>query len=66
MYYTVNDLREALANLDGSLPVILSADEEGNGFKHLYDISTNLKWDDDADYVSEEDDFGSACVVLWP
>lgn len=38
----VKELKEALANYPDDMPVILSSDEEGNGFNQLYDVAESM------------------------
>jgi hypothetical protein len=70
---TIKDLRLAIKDLDGNLPVYLSRDPEGNGFETLYEVSpcdfdTQDRYpihpDDLADYAGDPKVI--KVVVLWP
>lgn len=72
---TVTQLRELLADLPDDMPVILSKDEEGNGFsplaeadphKHYYAESAwsgEIRHPDDIEAGDKPDHI---VVVLWP
>jgi|WetSurSiteA1Bulk_404760.scaffolds.fasta_scaffold54559_3 hypothetical protein len=69
----IKDLKEQIENLDDNLPVYVSRDEEGNGFKRLWDISPCLfnTEDEYPIHPDDEDKYkeGSKiirAVVLWP
>jgi len=77
---TVNELITELQELDGDLLVVVSQDEEGNGFNELVDIGVNNRYKDrqvGLDHLTpelekqrfcEEDvmEDGVPCIVLWP
>lgn len=52
----VKELREALSNYPDDMLVVLSSDEEGNGFNQLYDVAESMytAWDGGQTYVMEE------------
>ena len=78
---TVKELKEALENLDDSLPVYMSTDPEGNGFRELYSIESENCGVDAGDHYylcltpemekegfTEEDVWKDCplCIILWP
>ncbi len=65
---TVAQLRTALAEHPDDLPVIVSRDPEGNGFKALWEVAPSRWFPDEEELVSDEDGGtdGVACLVLWP
>ena len=75
---TVRELIELLQQEDGERIVVLSRDEEGNGFQPLVDVATAAYRDGDTGIeelteelreqgYSEEDVMkGTPAVVLWP
>ena len=63
---TVSRLREALNWVDGDLPVVLSKDPEGNGFRVLVDVDAARWHSGDGGWLDEDPDGGVPCVVLWP
>lgn len=76
----IKDLIEQLQKLDPELLVVLSKDEEGNGYSELAYIEPNSRFSEgevspnilteelDEEGWSEEDflDDGIPCVILWP
>jgi hypothetical protein len=71
---TVGTLRTLLVDLPDDVPIYLSKDEEGNGFKRLYDVDV-CKYSDDGydghpihpDDLDEYDpEYLIDAVVLWP
>lgn len=77
---TVSELLEGLKGVDPNTLVVLSRDEEGNGFSELADINPDYYYKDgDIGYpkltdelrdegYSEEDVMhgGKPAIVLWP
>ena len=72
---TVKELREQLATFQDDVPVVLSRDEEGNGFHELADVAFSAFIRDDGriEVLSAEDEEDEdapspegMCVVLWP
>lgn len=82
MTMSVKELRKALGRYPDDMQVVLSSDEEGNGFNELYDVAESMcvlgGWIDQV-YVMD-DDIGKngyteedraprdavKVVVLWP
>lgn len=72
--HTVGSLKAVLADLPDGLPVILSSDEEGNGFNPLYEAVTSKYIEEDGEghpvHPDDVDDYDSEeltdAVVLWP
>lgn len=71
---TVGSLRSALADLPDNLPIYVSKDEEGNGFKNLYEVVV-CKYRDDGDdghpvHPDDVEEYDAEdlidAVVLWP
>ena len=76
----VKELIEELSKLDPEALVVLSRDEEGNGYSELADIASNYKFNgEDIGHAkltpklkkqgyTEEDvmEAGDPCVILWP
>jgi len=58
---TVRELIELLQQEDGERVVVMSRDEEGNGFQPLVDVTTTTYRDRDIDVID-----GTPAVVLWP
>lgn len=55
----VKELKEVLSNYPDDMLVVLSSDEEGNGFNQLYDVAesmymANSGWDVDQTYVMDK------------
>ena len=67
---TVGTLREALKGLPDDLPVILSRDEEGNGFNDLYYVEVSKYIDGEPVHPDDVDSWDPKelidVVVLWP
>ncbi len=63
---TMGRLREALATLPDDLPVVMSKDPEGNGFRPLSDVDVARWHSGDGGWLDEDPDGGAPCVVLWP
>lgn len=63
---TVACLRAALAALPDDLPVVLSKDPEGNGFRALMVVGATRWHAGDGGWLDEDPDGGVPCVVLWP
>lgn len=78
---TVREAIQGLMEHDLSAIVVLSIDEEGNGFGPLRDIAGNSVYDEDdrmiyiseltdelrvAGYTDEDVGEGAKAVVLWP
>lgn len=68
---TVKQLKVALSKLDDNLLVVLSRDEEGNGFQELAEVQGDIIFSSGEVYPKgflEEDapDDGVESVVLWP
>lgn len=71
---TVGSLRAALTKFPDDLPVLVSSDEEGNSFEHLYAVEISKYYEidreiqtvhpDDVDEYDIED--LTDAVVLWP
>lgn len=77
----IKELIQELSTLDPELLVVMSIDEEGNGFKTLREIATGDVFDEEEKEIhikqltpqlikwgySEEDvGEGTDCIVLWP
>lgn len=69
----VRDLIKKLSALDPDLPVLLSEDEEGNGFLPLDEVeySGAIEWDYEWQVLhpNDEDEYTDELVrvvVLWP
>lgn len=70
----VQQLREALEGLPDDLEVIVSRDEEGNGFRSLYEVERATAQKDgwEYDFVDEadRDEYEASdlidVLVLWP
>ena len=66
----IGELREALKEFPAEYPVLLSMDEEGNGFSHLTDVEQNIcNKDLEEIYSGGEEDTPEGlinCVILWP
>jgi hypothetical protein len=68
----VSQLIERLSKCDPNALVVLSRDEEGNGYSELASIDAGFKWSKserelrgpDGYYPAEPKD--KPCVVLWP
>ena len=71
---TVAELIEALKDVPGNLPIMTSADPEGNGLWPLEDISKGVSFYDGSVYDAEEmEDFSDykkknsvPVICLWP
>jgi len=64
---TVKELIAELKKLPNDLEVLLSSDEEGNGFGQLCDVDLSGKnGDGDPCHPDDVDDTMGQCVVLWP
>ena len=71
---TVAELIEKLKAFPQDSQVLLSRDEEGNGFGALADIDSSCRCEPDGhgfslihpDDNDEDDPRGDLCVVLWP
>ena len=63
---TVKELIIQLQKLDQKSLVVLSKDEEGNGFSPLADVDTG-KYEADSTWGGELVETGGVkCIVLWP
>jgi len=76
---TVKKLRDLLRDIDGSRVVLLSIDEEGNGFNELRSVSRNCvtgngqikleKLTPDLEklgFTNEDVGKGKPAIILWP
>lgn len=69
---TVGELIAQLRKLDPGLTVVLSEDEEGNGFSPLVELSAGWFIPADADYYDDDDEDYEPeeghvkAVALWP
>jgi hypothetical protein len=65
---TVQQLIKYLQQRDPKATVLVSRDEEGNGFSPLVEVDGGGIWNRD-DYVSHPDDVGKRkknAICLWP
>jgi len=68
----VSKLIKKLQTLDGNADVLLSIDEEGNGFSHADAVSEYkyLQYGNEIDLLDEEDIDKDTkvekCIVIWP
>jgi hypothetical protein len=63
----VKDLIARLKELNPNHEVVMSRDEEGNSFSHLYGLSDDCIWNDIGVFDRESPaDTGESCIVLWP
>ena len=76
----IKELKEKIKNIPDDFEVILSMDQEGNGFHYLSDVETKEKFvqfdseytpevihpDDYEEYLNNDDEKLQDCVVLWP
>ena len=70
-YIRVGKLRELLRDLDDDMLVVLSRDEEGNGFSPLSDYGLSIyeattTWHGEVVEPEDYDGNGVPALVLWP
>ena len=65
--YTIGSLIEELKKLDQNLPVMMSRDQEGNGFSSFCDMGV-YRYDFENDEIRDDDEteFDRRALVLWP